>query len=704
MRIKLKVKHVFGLLIAFAAALFIFVNWIYPPVSSEAKSPYEAIERLESDQIFVQGRMSYIEEKIINTSHTPWFDVFKSTTGSASANFLGEEEIPLEVSAPYIKEYLEDGYKDKGYTDAIRLYSLYFFKKGDLKQAIDVVEKYLENYPSQNEGYWETYFLNVQLHEINDNSKALELVNALSSAQYALLPEKLKAEAQKVEVNQLLHQEKYQEVELKLRDYLTSDGWRQGAGEFLENTRRNLNRWMDGKADLHKVSGRVTTDDGKPVANSIVYVKPEEDMNMFESGEELSYPHAYTDEEGYYTIYGVPTGQYAFFFATQFDQVKGYAWPEFDRIYNVDQDVTWRPELRTLIKTYKPTNFASVNEEELTFDWERVDGAAYYRVLIEKHVDSGSTTSVFQEIDTDELTVSVEELYDFMGGVSIYGEEEHDGHPIPESLLALAYPDAELSWSVVAYNEKGEYLSSSKGFRLTPDQDANVPFFSLEERELTEADKALLNHEYERAESLYKQKGDPHSLKMYIRLNQFKKESGDLLPAKKEYARKADVPGAWWNLAREASTRHNWDLYFEAMDHVLKDDPFIESYNRDSYATALAKNGRYEEAEKWFKQAAELSEDHAIRKWTALKLYREGFDAALAIADRYPSYHRHFDEMEFGDWSSLLSAVEEKASDASTSELLEQGLRVYFSPDQDIEGWMEENELPDVIETFFEEM
>ncbi|WP_079477092.1 carboxypeptidase-like regulatory domain-containing protein [Halobacillus salinus] len=703
MRIKLKVKHVFGLLIAFAAVLFVFVNWIYPPVQSGAKSPYEAIERLKSDHIFVKGRMSYIEEKIIMPQGIQRFDVFKSTTGAASADFLGEGEIPLEVRAPFLKEYLEDGYKQGAYTEALQQYSMSFFKKGDLQQAIDVVEKYLAKYPGKNEAYWEAYFLKVELSSIKDIDKALQLVESISSAERAVLPEPLKSEALEVEVRHLISQKKYDEAYQMVESYLTPDGWGH-SGEYLEQTRRNLKRWTEGETELHTISGTISTDDGDPVANSIVYAKPEADINTFRGEEHELLPHAYTDEDGNYTMYGVPEGEYAFFFGTQFEQVKGYAWPEIDRIYKVDQDLTWNAELRTLIQTYQPTNFEVVKGDEMTFDWEGVDGAAYYQVLLEKHVDSGSTTSAFQSTDQDELTVSLEELYDFLGGVSLYDEDEHGGRPIPESLLSLAYPDAERSWSVIAFDKNGEFLSSSQGFRLSTEQEDGVPFFSVEERELTEADQALLDHEYERAASLYKEKGDAHSLRMFIRLKEHEKNSGDLLPLKREYAEVSGVPGAWRDLASDASRERKWEIYFEAMDHVLQQDSFLDDSVRATYATALAKNGRYEEAENWFKKASELGSDEAIRTWTALKVYQEGIDEALAIADQYPSYHGPFDEMAFGDWESLLEALKQETVDEGASEQLKQGLEVFFSPDQDIEPWVEKNNLSDVLESFFKEI
>ena len=88
---------------------------------------------------------------------------------------------------------------------------------------------------------------------------------------------------------------------------------------------------------------------------------------------------------------------------------------------------------------------------------------------------------------------------------------------------------------------------------------------------------------------------------------------------------------------------------------------YIDFHVKSSYAEALARHGEYAEAEDLFEEAAQLGHDSAIRKWTALSIYlNDDFQDAKKIAETYPSYQESFDEMEYEDWSALLTAVEKQ--------------------------------------------
>ena len=487
-RIRGRVSLVYGLLVSAALLLFVFVNWVYPPISTKAENPYEAIERLQSDQIFVQGRMNYIEEKLINPNRESEFDVFKSTNGfSSSPGTQIDGEIPLQTMKPFLKEYLDEGYKEEHYTEALKLYSLSYVKGGEINQGIRVIEQYLSQFPRESEDYWEAYLHQAALYLYTDLDKAVEMVKIIHDE-----APRLQNEALAIEMYDLMSREKYEQAFNKLENWKAPDAWMGRHQEYLAETRRNLKRWHEGETDLHSVSGQLTTENGDPISYAVVYVKSKASLNSFSSMEYLSKPHAYTDENGKYTIPGVPTSQYGFVVGTTFDQTDGYAWTKRDRVYTIDTDLEWNVELKEKVTTNEPLHYKNIKNGPVTFDWDEVEGAAYYHVMLSKHTEDGSTSSVFRTTDDDSLTVSMEELYGYLGGVSSYHSDEHGGRAVPKSLLGFANPKAEFSWSVEAYGEGGVLLSSSQDLRSNEEDNENPSFFRLTERELTPADEALL--------------------------------------------------------------------------------------------------------------------------------------------------------------------------------------------------------------------
>ena len=278
---------------------------------------------------------------------------------------------------------------------------------------------------------------------------------------------------------------------------------------------------------------------------------------------------------GKYTIPGVPTSPYGFVVGTTFDQTDGYAWTKRDRVYTIDTDLEWNVELKKEITTNEPLHYKNIKKGPVTFDWDQVEGAAYYHVMLSKHTEDGSTSSVFRTTDDGSLTVSMEELYGYLGGVSSYHSDEHGGRAVPKSLLGFANPKADFSWSVEAYGERGVQLSSSQDLRSNEEDDENPSFFRLTERKLTPADEALLEHNYEQAEKLYEQayreEGDSHALRMWIRMKEYAQErrpeepiraSFEKLSYLEEYAEMTDDPEAWVQVAWAAEREKEWDTLF----------------------------------------------------------------------------------------------------------------------------------------------
>ena len=249
----------YGLLVSAALLLFVFVNWVYPPISTKADSPYEAIERLESEQLFVQGRMNYIEEQLIKPNRESEFDVFRSANGFSSSPWTQVDgQIPLEEMKPFIKEYLDDGYKEERYTEALELYSLSFVKKGRVGEGIEVVEKYLSQFPKESEDYWEVYLYQAALYMYTDLDKAVEKVQKINEDEHEDLAPGLQSKALAIEVYNLMSHEKYEQAFNKLENWKAPGAWMGRYQEYLAETRRNLKRWQEGETELHTISGQLT--------------------------------------------------------------------------------------------------------------------------------------------------------------------------------------------------------------------------------------------------------------------------------------------------------------------------------------------------------------------------------------------------------------------------------------------------------------
>ena len=172
-----------------------------------------------------------------------------------------------------------------------------------------------------------------------------------------------------------------------------------------------------------------------------------------------------------------------------------------------------------------------------------------------------------------------------------------------------------------------------------------------------------------------------------------------------EYAEMTDYPEAWAQVAWAAERAKEWDIYFDAISRYMSKAEYIDFHVKSSYAEALARHGEYAEAEDLFKEAAQLGHDSAIRKWTALSIYlKDDFQDAKKIAKTYPSYQESFDEMEYEDWSALLTAVEKQVESEEVEGRMREGLNELYDSDGDFEEWLEEADVHGPLRSFFKDL
>src|SRR5690606_29650512 len=175
-----------------------------------------------------------------------------------------------------------------------------------------------------------------------------------------------------------------------------------------------------------------------------------------------------------------------------------------------------------------------------------------------------------------------------------------DGVVDPLSLLAYTNPENRFHWNVIAYDKDGELITKSNGYRLDDKTIGNLPFFYLKERELTNADRLLLDNKVDEALEEYKKNyvedpDDIHSLRMITRLIGAQEEDyritekEETIPYLEELAIKSPSESTAGRLAMHYYEQYDWDNFHKWFDPYLDKEEEFDSYNQSIYASALMK-------------------------------------------------------------------------------------------------------------------
>ncbi len=687
MKLKIKVKHLFALVVALCAS-FIFLQLIVMPrvEVAMAKKNFEqgtvggksdllrAIDVASGDDKWALIRR-YMIENGSDLSMTS-FDViagdgtFQSSQATSLPNapsWTGEEKIK------YLEAYVEGGPID-GYL---------------VRAAKQLAFEYLI------------------LSRTEDAVRALERTEQRLTSHYDNQKRELKLARAKIYADA----EQFGTAEQLLTEL--SEKPNQKDAYLNDNIAKLKTRIMEQRNIANSsVSGTVKRSDGKPMAGIGVYLRSSRDV--YHSLIDSEPYQTLTDSEGNFAFKGVAPGSYVIYIGLDFEQIDGWTLPANHDEEWIDlregENLTRNITLQRLIQLRSPVDQQVVTGKTVTFEWEPVEGAASYTLNGTFPIENGTVGNRIKDrIKSNSIELPLEALYSVVGGYSYkkFGDKEI---PDPSNLLGYADPSSRFSWSVEAYDADGKLLTRSNGYRLNLNEQTigHLPFFYLKERTLTDADRLLLEGRMDEALLEYKEdyernEQDKHSLRMIVKLLEINAMDAKqpLDAASVTYLEKlasADNTGnALSSLISYYGSVGDWsqvDRYYGMLNEVRQGR--VESYTQAQYGRLLLKQGRVQEGEAQLRQAQENDPSNRfIGNYIASVIYLSGtFDTAEELARLYPerSYYDH----DNPDWSELVRGLMEESqnsNDKAYASKLKESLRVCFGGDhKHIEDWMAQSE------------
>lgn len=645
------------------------------------------------------------------------FDVFispgfTSTGGSADQQIRFTEDERLPLLNQYVLGAPAGEYMKYAAIDLAEHYSM----NGDVEGAADILETAIQKFGDLSSGYSPEPVLYSYQHEL-----VLELASLYdrldqpdqAALQYERLAKVLSGDWKDIHSKALLYHS-----EMLLRrgspqaamDVLNRIS--EGSGGNFANSdiskranqlKGRLKRILDGET-LSTVSGTLRNREGDPIPFAGVFLRKNNDLNHSLL---LSEPYQMlTDANGRYHFEGVEPGRYQLGIGLNYEQINGRTWPvESGDWVEVAPESTRRIDvtLQPLIQLTTPVNHDEIRGDMIYFEWEAIPEAAYYKLSVGIEFGSGSMmTAMDNYIEGNSLRVAVQDLYDLRSGLSY--EDPHDWTTVaPESVLGYSNPEAPYFWSVDAYKEDGTKLTSSSGYRLNESTMGYLPYFLLKGRELTPEDQLVLERKYDEALAAYSDNvsahpEDIHSLRMKLRLQQIKdqlskdvdnRSSEETLSTLQEMIERHPAPSYLMDLADYFYNNEDWDSYNPAFDRYssVRSESEDHSYIDSLHATALMKQGRLEEAERWFGQVIRQDKSHRfIGNYLAVHmLYSGSLESTLQLARKYPERMMSSDT----DWAVLVERMLiESEGNSGYTEILKEKLQWGMSGERDaIQLW-----------------
>lgn len=454
---------------------------------------------------------------------------------------------------------------------------------------------------------------------------------------------------------------------------------------------------------LSIVQGVIKRSNGTPMSDVGVYLRTEGDVNHSILKNEPF--QTTTDQNGHYQFKNVPPGSYQLYLGFYFKQISGWTWPVMlDDWITIkhSQSITKNVLLRPLIECQTPVNQQTINSNQVHFKWNKVKGAAYYKIDLGLKLKNGSAyNQLLSHIKTNHAEVPIQTIYDHEVGFSYDNKKKGWLSVNPLTLLAFYNTNQTFLWYVEAYDKHGNLLSKSNGYRVSPSSIGNLPFFSLKARTMTEADHEVLSKHYQKAIDLYKKNlsdhpRNVHDLNMLVRLMWAKaiitgKQTDDLqLPYLKQLVSIHPTVSNTSQLMGVYYKKEEWHLFNEVYKTYLTVASYPEesTYNQSIVATALMKQGEYAQSEKIFHQTMEQDKSHRfVGYYLAVHLYRtHDLASTYTLAKSFP---QHFYGNSPTDWASLVKGLmEEKAQKKVTQQQINNALKQLMTHTKKEDKWV----------------
>ncbi len=306
------------------------------------------------------------------------------------------------------------------------------------------------------------------------------------------------------------------------------------ASERVTSLKRQL-ELIEGDFAYGTVEGNLRREDGTPIVGAEIFLRQNHRANTSIHPESERY-RATTDQEGYYKFSRVMPNEYQVGIGFTYEQIDGYSWPvdmEDRVVVQSREDIVHDIVLLPLLDVYFPVNEYAFTERELTFSWEEDPKATTYDISMINHTENGWTSQVVKSGIKDTTTmIDVRDLYHNPFNVSfdndVYDEDWFD----PRSMLGFANTESQFSWAITSYDQNGNELRRSFGYRLDDELVSQFPFFQLKQRKLTKADQLLLDGKVDQALESYEQDllteeglEQEHALIMAVKVLQYVKSS-----------------------------------------------------------------------------------------------------------------------------------------------------------------------------------
>lgn len=683
MRIKIKVKHLVSFVLLPASLLILLFNFLPSSKAQMEESPAiqsnlartELLQKLESTT--GSKRMELIQTNIIDKEHgyDPYrYDVNIGPSMSqwnqdepSISDLLPEDKIAL------LEEYILDGPANNTRIFAAKLLVYEYDALGrrdDGDQALYTAAKQLDSNSSVakklallraeralNRG--DIITAEAVLEQTTFPSENQEDLNA----QKAWLTGRVlftKGEGQKAlaEVDNGLASYKKFWQDIHTAGPSSSSAPEIGTSETemqLEALKSAIQSAVDmGSTSTAVVSGTLTRSDGSPVSRAGVFLRAESEVHH--SITEAEPYRIVTDDKGRFEFHGVIPGFYQLQLGLSYDQIDGWTWPvQYDDWIEVKPDDRLNESivLQPLLELQSPINQETITGQSVDFSWKAVKGAAYYRLSGGVSMVGSSFSSQIRDYITDnQVSIPVDELY-YNSGFS-YGSGGEGFESIdPLSFLVFMNPEARFSWNIEAFDADGRLITRSNGYRLNEDTVGNLPFFYLKERELTTADRLLLNKNPEQALEMYQENvlddpQDAHALHMLVKLLLAKSSitkddslEDRAIPSLQKLIQLHPYSNCAFTLTQYYFDHKDWKSYNEFHSRYNELNSIeLNSYVRSINATALLHQGKLKEAREQFAIALEHDNSHRfIGSYLAAELYAgESLSSVLTLAERYPEH------------------------------------------------------------------
>ncbi len=289
------------------------------------------------------------------------------------------------------------------------------------------------------------------------------------------------------------------------------------------------------------IMGRVMIGD-RPASGVLVFLERNDQIGR-QVPPDRKGPMTITDDDGQYRFYNVAAHTYTAGVGISIDDVEGYFLKENnEKQIKVEEGKTAAFDFHFVpqVQIISPSNKERLGGDELVFEWEPYEGAAYYTVQagsIIKNRDGkvvGSGSSPLSDVKYDGTTARYE-LNDNRWNLNGFSKSYSGKEAVslnPSELLGEVYPGGQFIWFVQAFDQQGNILSDSRGYPII--NDTAVPMFQLADDGMLYGDRLILQTKYEEAIASYIEEGEnDNALRTLARLAYIgiSTENGDLAEA-----------------------------------------------------------------------------------------------------------------------------------------------------------------------------